>query len=133
MPGVNRTGFERRWLAAGVWVSLAALVACGSDREAERVPASLPAGHAGHETTVTQRTFSFLPPSLFVEAGTGVTWVNQDTVDHTVTSGEPGSPSGGFDQPLGKEATVLIPFPEPGTFAYFCSIHPSMTGEVVVG
>lgn len=110
-------------------ISLAVLVACGSagsDR-------STPAGHAQHGSTVTQRTFTFLPPSLQVAPGTDVTWVNEDTVDHTVTSGASGTPSGVFDEALVKEATVVIPFGDPGTFAYFCSIHPSMTGEIVVG
>ena len=130
---MNRSASRpKRWIAAAGMASLAILAACGSDSPGAP-SASTPTGHAQHGSTVTQRTFTFLPPSLAVQAGTDVTWVNEDTVDHTVTSGAPDSPLGGFDEPLGKEATVVISFGEPGTFAYFCSIHPSMTGEIVVG
>jgi plastocyanin len=135
MPGMNHTAFRPKLLiAAAAVASLAALVACGSDQPAGAgSPSPSSTGHAQHGSTVTQRTFKFLPPSLSVEAGTEVTWVNEDTVDHTVTSGTRGSASGEFDEPLDKEATVVLPFAEPGTFAYFCSIHPSMTGEILVG
>ncbi len=130
---MNRGAFGPRLciIAAGL-ASMATLAACGSDQPAP--PAGSPStAHGQHGSTVTQRTFQFLPPSLSVEAGTEVTWVNEDTVDHTVTSGTPAIESGDFDEPLGKEATVVVPFEESGTFAYFCSIHPSMTGEIVVG
>jgi plastocyanin len=136
MPGMNRTAFRPKRLMAAVvaLASMATLVACGSDQPAGAgSPSPSPTGHAQHGSTVTQRTFKFLPPSLSVEAGAEVTWVNEDTVDHTITSGTPGGASGEFDEPLDKKATVVIPFAEPGTFAYFCSTHPSMTGEILVG
>jgi plastocyanin len=132
MRGVRSTAIgPLARIAAVAAAALGALVACGTDRAAG--PGPSPTGHTGHGSTVTQRTFTFLPPSLSVLAGTDVTWVNEDTVDHTVTAGMPGSSSGQFDRPLRKEGTVVVPFDQPGTFAYFCSIHPSMTGEIVVG
>ena len=87
------------------------------------------------ENTVEARGILFRPDELTVDAGTTVTWVNMDDVDHTVTAGDKDAPMpDDFDLELaeqGSEATFT--FDEPGTYAYFCVIHPStMTGTVVV-
>jgi plastocyanin len=100
-----------------------ALPACGSDGGAE-APA--------RTAQVVQQTFKFIPARIEVAPGSMVTWTNRDTVDHTVTAGSPGNPSGEFDQPLGRTATVVLAFDDPGTFPYFCSIHASMRGQIVV-
>lgn len=92
------------------------------------------------------RGIVFVPAALEVEAGTEVTWVNEDDVDHTVTSGvqreqgvpgveedKPAQPDGIFDENLpGRDDTFSFTFEEPGTYAYFCDVHAGMTGEVVV-
>ena len=82
--------------------------------------------------TVTVRELAFQDASVTVPAGTAVTWTNEDSVAHTVTSGTPDETTGVFDEPLpaGGQATVTVE--EPGTYAYFCEIHPSMTAELVV-
>ena len=90
---------------------------------------------------------AFKPASVKVAAGAQVTWQSGDAgVKHTVTSGRPGTDAvpgvseataattdGLFDGPLDDAgATFSHRFTEPGTYAYFCEVHPSMTGEVVV-
>lgn len=89
---------------------------------------------------------NFHPRALEVEAGTTVRWVSEDAVLHTVTSGEqgtqgvpgvsegePAQASGLFDQDMPDEgSTFAFTFDEPGTYPYFCEIHPGMAGEIVV-
>lgn len=90
-----------------------------------------PAEGGGGGGTVAIEGFAFEPASVEAVGGV-VAWTNQDGELHTVTAGEPGAPDGPFDQPVDPGATVEVTFEEAGTFAYFCAIHPSMTGEVVV-
>lgn len=81
---------------------------------------------------VTVADFTFEPATLEVAAGAEVTWTNEDGVAHTVTAGEPGAVGDAFDEELAADGTATVTFAEPGTFAYFCAIHPTMTGQVVV-
>jgi plastocyanin len=105
------------------------LAACGS--EAPRTDRSKPAEQA--RASVTVKVFLFQPSPLEVRVGDTVTWTNGDDIEHTATSGEPGSPAGGFDGPLnGTGATFRHTFEESGTFPYFCAIHESMRGEIRV-
>lgn len=83
-------------------------------------------------SSVTIQDFAFDPATIEVAAGATITWTNEDGVTHTVTAGEPGSAEDTFDQTLDAGATAEISFDEAGTYPYFCAIHPSMTGEVVV-
>lgn len=83
--------------------------------------------------------FTFSPASFEVAVGEEVTWMNQDDFAHTVTAGEPNEPTGAFDGRLGESsshassgATFTTTFDEAGTYPYFCDLHPSMTGEIVV-
>jgi plastocyanin len=71
---------------------------------------------------------AFSPSTLTVTAGTVVTWTNKDAVTHNVTSNPALFASGG----LGNGATYSFTFATKGTFNYSCTIHPSMTGTVVV-
>src|SRR5882757_6923120 len=72
--------------------------------------------------------FSFGPQSITVPAGTKVTWKNRDDIPHTVVSSE-----GVFkSRVLDTDETFSFTFDKPGTYPYFCSVHPKMTGTVVV-
>lgn len=72
--------------------------------------------------------FAFSPGALTVTAGSAVTWVNRDDIPHNVTS-----TSGAFRSPaLDTGEKYSRKFAEPGEYAYFCSLHPKMTGKVVV-
>jgi plastocyanin len=77
----------------------------------------------------TIKGFSFQPEVLKVKVGAKVTWTNDDTVAHTVTADTTSFASGNL-QPGGS---FSFTFTRPGTYAYHCSIHPSMHGSVVVG
>ena len=88
---------------------------------------------AGPGDEVLARNISFAPETITVEAGTTVTFTNEDIVRHTVTSGEPGEPDGEFDEDLPDQGdTAQIAFDELGTFVYYCDLHRNMTGEIVV-
>ncbi len=72
--------------------------------------------------------FSFQPQTVNVSAGTTVTWTNMDATAHTVTSN-----TGLFDSgPLSQGQTFSRTFSDAGSYDYFCSFHPFMTGRVVV-
>ena|SRR5208337_970114 len=72
--------------------------------------------------------FSFGPATLTVPAGTTVTWTNRDDIPHTVVSTD-----GVFkSKVLDTDEKFSFTFSKPGTYPYFCSIHPKMTGKVVV-
>ena len=81
----------------------------------------------GSGTSVTIKDFAFSPASLEVAVGASVTWTNEDSAPHTVT-GDDGIDSGNLAQ--GKSYSHA--FKTAGTYAYRCSIHPSMTGTVTV-
>lgn len=87
---------------------------------------------AGGDAVLVQG-FRFQPSELTVAPGTTVTWTNEDDIRHTATSGEPGAPDGTFAVPLdGKGSAGSFTFADAGTFAYYCEVHESMLGTVVV-
>lgn len=90
---------------------------------------------AGSAPNCAQTKNCFDPSTLKVAAGTTVTWTNHDTVSHTVTSGNPSDNQTGtlFNSnliPSGKSFSFT--FKEPGTYNYFCEVHPWMNGKVIV-
>ena len=74
--------------------------------------------------------FSFSPATLTVAVGTTVTWTNQDDIPHTVVSTD--DPRVFRSKVLDTDEKFTYTFTKAGSFAYFCSIHPKMTGTVVV-
>ena len=80
------------------------------------------------EVVVTIDNFSFNPPDLTVEPGTTVTWENRDDIPHTVVDTEKRFRSHALD--TGDRFSTV--FATEGEFAYFCSLHPHMTGTVKV-
>ncbi len=90
-------------------------------------------GRASFENTADEAqvkidNFSFLPKSLTVKAGTTVTWTNRDDIPHTATSTEKK-----FTSPiLDTDQAFSFRFQEAGSYPYFCKIHPTMTGSIVV-
>jgi plastocyanin len=84
---------------------------------------------------VAIQDFAFMPTPLSIAAGTTVTWTQRDTAPHTVTSGAPGAADAGaiFNSPrLSQGETFSFTFATPGTFPYFCEVHPRMLGVVEV-
>ncbi len=72
--------------------------------------------------------FSFSPATITVPAGTTVRWTNRDDIPHTVVSDDQKFQSKALD----TDDQYSYTFTKPGTYGYFCSIHPKMTGKVVV-
>jgi plastocyanin len=77
---------------------------------------------------VAIQNFAFSPAIVTVTTGTTVRWVNMDNVDHTVTSN-----GGIFDSGnLSPSNNFEVLFDTAGTYPYFCTLHPAMTGQIVV-
>ncbi len=77
--------------------------------------------------------FTFQPSNSTIAINDIVKWTNNDSIDHTVTSGPPGSFDGKFDSGhITPNATVCVQFLAAGSYAYFCNIHTFMTGTVTV-
>ncbi len=72
--------------------------------------------------------FSFTPATVTVAAGTTVTWVNHDDIPHTVVSPDKVFKS----KVLDTDEKFSFVFAKAGRYSYFCSVHPKMTGVVVV-
>ncbi|MFE0186784.1 cupredoxin family copper-binding protein [Streptomyces sp. NPDC059008] len=73
--------------------------------------------------------FAFSPATLTVDKGTTVTWTNEDSAPHTVTS----DGSGPLNSPtLDTGGSYTFTFNSAGTYNYYCDIHPSMQGTVIV-
>lgn len=84
-------------------------------------------GEAVETDTVEMRDIAFRPRVIEVEPGTNVTWINRDNVEHTVT--KPGLFDSGN---LAFGERFEFTFEEPGTYDYVCTIHPGMSGRVIV-
>jgi plastocyanin len=79
-------------------------------------------------TTIVIKDFMFAPMSLTIKAGSPVVWVNNDDEPHSVTSDSGLFRSGALD----TGETYAFRFDKPGTYHFACSIHPRMTGTIVV-
>ena len=100
-----------------------ALAACSSDGSGSTT------GAGGEEERVEIADFAYSPDTVTVAAGTTVTWENTEAgIAHTATSDEDVWTSGTLNE--GDEFSFT--FDEAGTFAYFCTIHPDMTGSIIV-
>lgn len=91
------------------------------------VVAAVPQARAA-ESAVTIDNFTFTPQTLTVPKGTTVTWTNRDDIPHVVllTAVKARSPV------LDTGQSYSFTFDQPGTFEYYCALHPHMKGSVVV-
>ena len=80
------------------------------------------------DTQVKIDNFTFAPQRITVKAGTTVTWINDDDIPHTVASSSKLFKS----KTLDTEDKFSFTFTTPGSYEYFCSLHPHMTGAIVV-
>lgn len=85
-----------------------------------------PASSAGPQVEIRGEEYS--PSTLSVAAGTTVTWLNHDDDVHTVTSSTDVFHSPGIE----TDETFTYTFTQPGTYEYFCKLHPLMTAQIVV-
>ena len=89
---------------------------------------ALPAAAATKPVTVRIKNFAFVPAKLTVPAGTTVVFVNDDDEPHTATAANKSFDSEAID----TNKSWLHTFAKPGTFAYYCELHPQMKGQIVV-
>jgi amicyanin len=78
-------------------------------------------------TAVKIGNFTFGPQEVKIKAGTTITWTNEDDIPHTVVS-----PNNFRSKVLDTDGTYSFTFTTPGAYKYFCSLHPHMTGTIVV-
>jgi plastocyanin len=84
---------------------------------------------AAQATAVSIDNFTFGPQTLTVKAGTTVTWTNKDDIPHGIASANNGFAK---SRALDTDDSYSFTFTTPGTYQYFCYIHPHMTGTIVV-
>jgi plastocyanin len=113
----DRKTTQRRWPWRAAIVAGLALVAL----MAARASASSP-------VAVGIKEFTFAPATLTVPVDTTVTWTNHDEEPHTVTSATGAFRSAG----LSNEEAFSQTFTHPGTYQYFCALHPHMKATVIV-
>ena len=75
------------------------------------------------------KDFAFDPQTLTVKSGEKITWINRDEEPHTVVSVEKQFKK---STALDTDQEFTITADAPGTYTYFCSVHPKMTGTIVV-
>jgi len=93
------------------------------------VPLSIAgASQAAPNVTVKIQNFAFVPAAVTVTPGTTVTWTNADEDPHTVNATDRSFKSAALD----TDDKYAFTFTKPGDYAYFCSLHPHMTGRIVV-
>ena len=97
------------------------LLSAGSPRSSAKTPQPATA-------EVKVDNFSFGPTTVTVAVGSTVTWTNRDDIPHTIVSTEKIFKS----KVLDTDEKFSFTFTKAGTYPYFCSIHPKMTGSVVV-
>jgi plastocyanin len=112
-----------RWILGVALTAVAAFTSIAVTR-----PGVAKAGDQPSSAEVKIDNFSFGPASLTVAAGTTVTWKNNDDVPHTVVSDDKVFRSKALD----TDDKFSYTFTKPGTYNYFCSVHPKMVAKVVV-
>ena len=109
-----------QWVVLGVsLVLMSGAVGRPSVAHAQEKPAT-------HEVSIDN--FSFTPMEMTISKGTEVTWVNKDDVPHTIVSVDHKFKSKALD----TDEKFSFTFQDAGTYEYFCSVHPKMTGKIVV-
>jgi plastocyanin len=113
--------------AAALWLAWPAVAPAQTPSPTPaQMPAQVPAQMEAAQVEI--RAHAFSAPTVTVKAGTTVTWINHDDDTHTVTSTLDTFRSPGLD----TDETFSYTFTTPGTYEYYCSLHPLMTGTVIV-
>jgi plastocyanin len=111
------------WITGvAVLAMIATLIVVGS----RNVQAQGQSSAAGAEIKIDN--FAFVPQTITVSVGSTVTWTNKDDIPHTAVSTD-----GVFkSKVMDTDEKFSFKFTKAGTYPYFCSVHPKMTGKVVV-
>ena len=103
---------------------LAIALAASIDSRADGASAETKAA----EIVVKIDNFSFSPNAITIPVGTTVRWTNADDIPHTIVSDDKVFKSKALD----TDDQFTYTFTKPGTYSYFCGLHPKMTGKIVV-
>lgn len=103
---------------AGLWLALGGPMLAAHAADAVAQP-----------NQIEIRNFMFTPKTLTVPVGTKVAWINRDEDPHTVVSA-----NGQFapSKALDTDERYVTTFSKPGTYTYYCTVHPFMTGTIIV-
>ncbi len=112
-----------------LWIFTIALVliSAGAGNQSKVFAASANT-QAATDTIVKIDNFSFSPATLTVPVGTTVRWTNADDIPHTIVSDDKIFKSKALD----TDEQFTYTFTKPGTYGYFCGLHPKMTARIVV-
>lgn len=97
-----------------------AIIGCGNGKSAQT------ATQVAEKNIVTIQNFKFKPAEITIQKGETITWINEDSITHTVTG--TGINSGS----LNKGQSFKQTFNDAGTFNYNCTTHPYMKGKITV-
>jgi plastocyanin len=103
----------------------AIVLGIGGNRKIYAAPAD---AQSAAETAIKIDNFSFTPATVTIPAGTTVRWTNRDDIPHTIVSDDKMFKSKALD----TDEQFTYTFTKPGTYSYFCGLHPKMTAKVVV-
>jgi plastocyanin len=117
-PMITRRG---ALVAVATSTMLAAAVLPGSAQTTPPAPTQ--------PNVVSIDNFTFTPQTLTVKAGTTVTWTNKDDIPHGIASN---NNAFARSKALDTDDSYSVTFSTPGTYKYFCYVHPHMTGAIVV-
>ena len=126
----HHTSTAYAWRAAAAGAAVIVLLATPAPSRAAQIEAPMPMTRVAkiEGPQVTIDNFAFNPATLTIPAGTTVTWANQDDMLHTVTAANRLFSSKGLETGDVYSHT----FTTPGTYTYFCSLHPRMTATIIV-
>jgi plastocyanin len=86
-------------------------------------------GDGAKKNQIVIKDFHFTPQTLTVKSGEKITWINRDEEPHTVVSVEKQFKK---SSALDTDQEFTVTAGAPGTYTYFCSVHPKMTGTIIV-
>ena len=110
-----------------IFVFLVAVLMISGCSAQKTQPSVAPSGDLGIKTDVAISNYAFNPSTLTVPEGTSVVWTNSDSAPHTIVSG-----SEILSSSISQGQTYVYTFNTPGTYEYYCGIHPSMKGTIIV-
>ena len=129
MTTITQKNTSRALLCAVSFLSLS-VIAIGSDmKQTDITTRPVLAAISTKQNKIEIKDFAFNPQTLTVKSGEKIIWVNRDEEPHTVVSVEKQFKK---STALDTDQEFTITAGAPGTYTYFCSVHPQMTGTIVV-
>ena len=121
MPTLTRRSKTIALLCAISCLNLSAFALAGDMKDADSINSK--------KNTIEIKDFAYNPQTITVKSGQTITWINRDEEPHTVVSVEKQFKK---SSALDTDQSFTITAGTPGTYTYFCSVHPKMTGTIVV-